>query len=158
MVDRSAGLLGGLAGDGHELDDLLGAESGRTSRPGRIGQHPLEQAPQRRLGGRLLLGLVQLGGGLEPAVAPVADGQASQAQPLGRGVDAGVVRQGQDDRGPADQALVGRLLPPQLLEQDLLHRGKGEGNRLGSTHGRIPSTKAGAIPTKVTVGPPGSSG
>jgi hypothetical protein len=151
VVDRSAGLRGGLTGDGHELDDLLGAEGGRASRPGGIGQHPLDQAPQRRLGRRLLLGLLQLGGGLEPAVAPVADGQAGQAQLLGRGFDARVVRQGQDDRGAADQPLVGRLLPQQPLEQDLLHRGKDQGNRLGSTHDRTPSATAGAIPAKVTI-------
>ena len=158
MVNGPTGLLGRLTGDGHEVDDLLGAKGGRASRPGGVGEHLGDQAPQRRLRGLLPLGLLQLGRRLQPAVAPVADGQAGQAQLPSHDLDARLIRQGQEDRGPSDQALVSGLLPHQALEQGLLHRGEREGNRRGCTHGSIPSTKARAIPEKGTVGPPRQRG
>jgi hypothetical protein len=76
VVDRAAGLLGRLTSNGDELHDLLGAEGGRGPWPRGIGEHLLDQAQQRRLGDRLLLGLLQLGSRPQPAVAPVTDGQA----------------------------------------------------------------------------------
>lgn len=154
MVDGPTGLLGRLTGDGDELDDLLGAKGGRGPRPLGIGEYLLDQAQQLRRGGLLLLSVVELGGRLQPAVAPVADREAGQAQVPGGGLDAGVGGQGQEDGGPPHQALVGRLPPHQALEQGLLHGGEGKGNRLGLAHGPMPSGKARGDPRASYCMPP----
>jgi hypothetical protein len=113
------------------LDDLLGAEGGRGARPRGVGEYLLNQGQQGRLRGLLLLGLVQLGRGLEPALAPLADGQAGQTQLPGRGLDAGVGHKGQEYLGPADEALVGGLPADEALQQGQLRRGNRKRNGLG---------------------------
>ncbi len=143
VVDRPAGLLGRLTGAGHELDDLLGAESGRGARAGGVGEHLRDQGQQGRFGSLRLRGLLELGGGLAPAVAPVADGPARQAQPPGGGLDAGVGREGEQDRGPADEALVRGLAAGEALEQGLLRRGNRKRKSLGVPHGPPHAASAG---------------
>lgn len=158
MVDGPAGLLGRLTGDGHDPDDLLGAEGGRGAGAGGVGEHLLEQAQQRRLGGPLLLGLAQAWRLLEPAVAPVADGQAGQAQPPGGGLNAGVVREGQEDGGPADEALVGGLAAGEALQQGPLRRGEREGGWLGVYSWSHSGSACRARPTRLTLRSPKDSG
>src|SRR5262249_45498650 len=93
----------------------------------------------------VLLGLLQGGGGLPPTVAPQADGQAGKAQPPGHGPDTGVGRQGQEDSGPPDQPLVGRLPPLQAFQQGLLHRGNNKSSRSPAPPSSTRSTNLGAM-------------
>src|SRR5262245_32306932 len=151
MADRPARLLRRLTGDGDDLDDLLGAEGGRGARPGGVAEHLRDQAQQLLLRGLVLLGAPQGGSGLEPAVPPQAHGQPRQFQASGHGLDAGLGRQGQDEGGPADQALVGGLPPPQALEQGLLGRGNLDSNRLWSAHGPARSVTPGRFPWRHTM-------
>ena len=122
MVDGPARLLGRLTGDGDDLDDLLGAEGGRFAGPGGVVEEVLQEPAELRRG-QVLLGALQSRRRLQPAVAPGADGHAGQAQLAGHRLDAGVGRQGQDDRGPTDPALVGGLLSLNPLQDGLLCRG-----------------------------------
>ena len=146
MVDRPARLLRRLTGDRHEPDDLLGAEGGRGARPWGVGEYLRDPGQQRRLRGLLLLRLLQRWRGLQPAVTPLADGQARQAQPPGGGLDAGVGREGEQDRGPADEALVGGLSPGEALEQGQQRRGNRKRDGLGVTHSPARSPSARAMP------------
>jgi hypothetical protein len=75
VADRPAGPLRRLAGDGDDLDDLLGGEGGRAAGARGVIEGLLNQGQQPAVGGLLLLGTQEGGGGGEPAVAPVADGQ-----------------------------------------------------------------------------------
>ena len=95
MIEGAAGFLGRLAGDGHHLNDLLGGKGGRGPGPVVIAEEVVDQG-QELLGRSLvLLGLLEGGGGLAPAVAPEPDGQAGKAQLPGHDLDTGVGRQGQ---------------------------------------------------------------
>jgi len=143
VIEGAAGFLGRLAGDGHHLNDLLGGKGGRGPGPVVIAEEVVDQG-QELLGRSLaLLGLLQGGGGLAPAVAPQADGQAGKAQPPGHSLDTGVGRQGQQDGGPTDQPLVGRLPPLQAFQQGLLHRGNNKSSGSRSTHSSTRSTTSG---------------
>jgi hypothetical protein len=121
VIDRPTRLLGRLTGDGDDLDDLLGAEGGRFAGPGGVGEEVLQESAELRRA-QVLLGGLESGRGLDPAVAPGADGDAGQAQPAGRRLDAGVRRQGQDYGGATDQALVGGLLSLNPEQESLLCR------------------------------------
>jgi hypothetical protein len=145
VVDRSARFLGRLTGHRHDLDDLLGGEGGRLPRPGGVGED-LFQKPSQRPPVVVLLGSLQGGRGLLPAVSPVADGHARQAQLPGDGVDAGIGLQGQEDGGASDQALVGGLLSLNLLQHGALGRGDLDRGRLWSSHRPTPSTTPSTIP------------
>lgn len=144
MVEGAAGLLGRLAGDGHDLNDLLGGEGGRGPGPVVIAEEILDQG-QELLGRSLvLLGLLQGGGGRAPAVAPQADGQAGKAQPPGHDPDTGVGCQGQEDGGATGQPLVGRVPSLKAFQQGLLHRGNHNSSGSRSRHSCTRSTNLGA--------------
>ena len=138
MVDGPVRLLGGLTGDGDDLNDLLGAEGGRRPGPGGVVEEVL-QGPAHLLRGPVHFGALQVGSRRDLAIAPGANGPAGQAQLPGHGVDAGVVRQGQDDRGAADQALIGGLLSLEALQQVALDRRKLESRRFWSSQSSTPS-------------------
>jgi hypothetical protein len=57
VVDGPARLLRRLTGDCDDLDDLLGAEGGRGSRPRGVGQHLLDQVQEYGRSDWLLFGL-----------------------------------------------------------------------------------------------------
>ena len=141
MVDGPARLLGRLTGDGDDPDDLLGAEGGRFAGPGGIIKEMLQKPPELRWG-QVLLGGLQSGRGLQPAVTPGADGDAGQAQLASRRLDAGVVRQGQNDGGPPDPALVGGLLSLDPLQESLLCRRDLDSCRSWPSHQPTPSADA----------------
>jgi hypothetical protein len=148
VVDGSARFLGRLTGDGDDLDDLLGAEGGRFAGPGGIIEEVLQEPAELRRG-QVLLGRSQSGRGLPPAVAPSADGHAGQAQLAGHRLDAGVGRQGQDDRGTTDPTLVGGLLSLNPLQERLLCRRDLDSGRSWPFHHPAPSANAwkiGSIP------------
>jgi hypothetical protein len=145
VVEGAAGPLGRLAGDGHDLNDLLGGERGRGPGAVVIAEEVVDQG-QELLGRSLvLLGLLEGGGGLAPAVAPEPDGQAGKTQLPGHGLDTGAGRQSQQDGGPTDQPLVGRLSSLQAFQQGLLHRGNKNSSGSRSTHSSTHSTNQGAI-------------
>jgi hypothetical protein len=133
VVDGPVRLLGRLAGDGDDSDDLLGAEGGRPAGPGSVVEEVL-QGPSQWLRGRRLFGALEVGRRCDPAVAPVADGDAAEAQLLGDGRDAGVGRQGEEDRGTSDEALIGGLLSLEALQREALCRGDLESRRSWSSH------------------------
>jgi hypothetical protein len=133
VVDGSIGLLGGLTGDGDDLDDLFGAEGGRRPGPGGIVEELLQE-PAELLRGQVLFGAVEVGRRREPAIAPGANGQTGQAQVPGHSIDAGVVGQGQEDRGASDQALIGGLLALEALQQFALDGRKLKSRRFWSPH------------------------
>ena len=144
MVDRPARPLGRLTGHGDDPDDLLGAEGGRFAGPGGIIEEVLQEPAELRRR-QVLLGGLQSGRGLHPAVAPGADGHAGQAQLAGHRLDARVGRQGQDNGGPTDQALVGGLLSLNPVQDGLLCRRDLDRSRSWSSHRPAPSAKAGMI-------------
>jgi hypothetical protein len=144
VADGSARLLRRLTRDGHDLDDLFGAEGGRRPRSGSVVENLFQEDPQL-LSVLVQLGTLQVGRRLKPAVTPVANGQAGQAQLLSDGLDARIGRQGEDDRGAADQALVGGLLSQEALQQGLLCRGHLESRRSWSSHSSTPSANDGTI-------------
>jgi hypothetical protein len=119
VADRPTRLLGRLTRHRHDLDDLLGGEGGRRPGPGGVVED-LSQERSQSMPVLVLLGSLQVGRRLQPAVPPVADGQAGQAQLLGDGLDARMGRQGEDDRGASDQTLVGGLLSLETLQPVLL--------------------------------------
>jgi hypothetical protein len=116
VADGAAGLLRRLAGDGHDLDDLLGAEGGGGSGPVLIAEDILDEGQQFRLGGAFLLSVVEGGEGLQPAIPPQPDGHAGESQLPRHGRDAGLGSESQEDGGPADQALAGGLALVQALQ------------------------------------------
>jgi hypothetical protein len=121
VVDRPVRLLGRLTSHRNNLDDLLGGEGGRLPRPGGVIED-LFQERSRPTPVLVLLGSLQVSRCLQPAVSPVADGHASQAQLPGHGFDAGIGLQGQDDGGASDQTLVGGLLSLNPLQRSVLCR------------------------------------
>jgi hypothetical protein len=144
VVDGPARLLGGLTGDGDDLNDLFGAEGGRFAGPGGVVEE-VPQKPAELQWGPVLLGTWQGWCRLDPAVPPGADGHAGQTQAAGRGVNAGVSYQGQDEGGPTDQALVGGLLALDPLQHGLLCRGDLDRGRSWSSHLPVPSADAWTI-------------
>jgi hypothetical protein len=144
VVNGPARLLGRFTGDGDDLDDLLGAEGGRFAGPGSIIEEVLQEPAELRWG-QVLLGGLQSGGGLPPAVTPGANGDAGQVQLAGHRLDAGVDRQGQDNGGPTDQTLVGGLLSLNPVQESLLCRRDLDSCRSWSSHQPAPSAKAGMI-------------
>ena len=141
VVDGSARFLGRFTGDGDDPDDLLGAEGGRFARPGGVVEEVLQEPAELRRG-EVLFGGLQSGRGLQPAVAPGADGHAGQAQLAGDRLDAGVGRQGQDDGGPTDPTLVGGLLSRNPLQESLLCRRDLDSSRSWPFHHPAPSANA----------------
>ena len=145
MVEGAAGLLGRLAGDGHDLNDLLGGEGGRGPGPIVIAEEVLDEGQELLGRGLVMLGLLQGGGGLPPAVAPEPDGQAGKAQPPGHDPDTGVGRQGQEDSSATDQPLVGRLPSLKAFQHGLLHRGNQNSSGSRSRHSSSRSTNLGVM-------------
>jgi hypothetical protein len=133
VVDGSLRFLRGLTGDGDDLDDLFGAEGGRCPGPGGIVEELLHESTEL-LWGQVPFGALEVGRRCDPALAPGAHGQAGEAQLAGHGVNAGIVRQGQDDRGAANQALIGGLLSLEALQQVALDRRELESRRSWSSH------------------------
>jgi hypothetical protein len=101
----------------------------------------------------VLLGLLQGGGSLAPAVAPQADGQAGKAQPPGHGPDTGVGGQGQQKGGATDPALVGGLPPLQAFQQGLLRRGHQDSSGSRSRHSSSCSITQGAMNLETMLDP-----
>src|SRR5262249_61328417 len=99
------------------------------------------------VGGRglVLPGLLQGGGAPPQRVAPRGEGRGGRPRPRGQGPDTGVGRQGQEDSGPPDQPLVGRLPPLQAFQQGLLHRGNNNSSGSRSRHSSTRSTNLGAM-------------
>src|SRR5262249_33169297 len=70
----------------------------------------------------------------------------------------GVGHEGQEDRSPADEALVGGLAAGESLQQGQLRRGNRQRNGLGFTHGLTRTAGARAIPPRLTLRSPGAVG
>jgi len=122
VADGPVGLRGGLAGDGDDLDDLLGGERGRAAGTRGVVEGLLDHGQQLGIRGAVRLGLPERVGSLQPAVAPQADGDAVEAEAPGHGLDAWVGGQREYDEDAADQPLRRGLAQANLLEQSLLPR------------------------------------
>ena len=134
MADGPARLLGQLAGDRDDADDLLGAEGGRHPRARDVVENLLDEGRQLLVARQAALRLVEFGGGLQPAVSPLANGEAGQTQELGSRLDARVGGESEEDGDAADQTLAGGLPGAKALQQGLHARGQYDGNGRRSTH------------------------
>jgi hypothetical protein len=134
MADGAVRLLGRLAGQGDDLDDLLGGEGGRPSRARGVVEDLLGQGRELLVGEVVPLGASQIIGGLEPAVAPEADGDAVESQVSGDGFEARIVGQGEQEANPADQALRGGLALTDAFERSPLSGRELEGHRMRAAH------------------------
>lgn len=135
MADGPAGLLGRLAGQGHDLDDLLGAEGSRPPRAGRVVEDLFDQREQRPVVGTVGLDLPQAAGRAAPAVAPEADGDAGEAKALGDRFQARIVGESAKDADAPGQAHGSGLAVLDLPQQRALPGGKLESARMGAAHG-----------------------
>ncbi len=104
MAERAVTGGGIGAGQGDDLDHMFGAEGGRGTTAGGIGQQGDDEGAQGRLGGigRFLGGQGRLGG--VPAGAPEVDDRAVEAQAAGEGASALGTSSGQDELGALDLA------------------------------------------------------
>ena len=134
MADGPARLLGRLAGDRDDADDLLGAEGGRHPWARDVVEDLLDERRQPLVAGQAALRLLEFGGSLQPTITPLANGEAGQAQEFGGRIDARVGGKGEEDGGAADQALAGGLARAKALQQGLDARGQHDGNGRRSTH------------------------
>ena len=134
MADGPARLLGQLAGDRDDADDLLGAEGGRHSGARDVVEDLLEEGRQLLVTEQTALRLLEFGGGLQPAIAPLANGEPGQTQEFGGRIDARVGGKSEEDGDAADQTLAGGLAGAKALQQGLHARGRDDGNGRRSTH------------------------
>ena len=123
MTDGPTRLLGWFAGDGDDADDLLGAEGGWHSGARVVVEDLLDEGRQLLVAPQAALRLAEFGGGLQPAVAPLADGEPGQTQEFGGRLDTRVGGEGEQDGDPADQTLAGGLARAKALQQGLHARG-----------------------------------
>jgi hypothetical protein len=124
--DGPLGSLGGLAGQGHDLADLLGADPRRPPRPWGVGQAFLQ--PQFVQGDRLEG---------PPARAPEPDGiEGHGARPGDLGVTL-AVGGSEDDAGAEGDLLGGGMAPQEGLKGVVLLVGEFDGKGLGSAQDRV---------------------
>ena len=134
MADGPTRLLGQFAGDRDDADDLLGAEGGRHPRARDVVENLLDEGRQLLIAGQAALRLLEFGGGLQPAIAPLANGEPGQAQEPGGRLDARVGGEREEDGDAADQTLASGLAGAKALQQGLHARGQHNGNGRRSTH------------------------
>lgn len=134
MADGPARLLGRLAGDRDDADDLLGAEGGRHPWARDVVEDLLDEGRQLLIACQASLRLVEFGGGLQPAITPLPNGESGQTQEFGSRLDARVGGKSEEDGDAANQALAGGLAGAKALQQGLHARGQHNGNRRRSTH------------------------
>ena len=120
--DRPAGLLGGLAGDGEDLGDLLGGEFAGGAGPGLIGEDRLDGPAERGAGLGALDGDEAVEGA-RPASPPESDGALGQADLLGDLVVAAALKGEQDEGGAWSEPGRSRDGVPQGLKDLLLRFG-----------------------------------
>ena len=134
VTDRASRLLRRLAGHGHDLDDLLGAEGGRPAGARGITEDRGDQAEELRVGEVVLLGLGQGLGGVPPAVAPEPDGDPVEAEVSGGGLQARIGGQREHDADAADQPLGSGLPLAKLFELGSLPGREVDGRRRRAVH------------------------
>ena len=134
MADGPTRLLRQLAGDRDDADDLFGAEGGGHTRARDVVENLLDERRQLLVAQQAALRLLEFGGGLQPAITPLANGEPGQTQELGGRIDARVGGKGEEDGDATNQTLAGGLARAKALQQGLHARGQYDGNGRRSTH------------------------
>jgi hypothetical protein len=134
VTDGPAGLLGRLAGDSDDLDDLLGAEGGGTTGARRVVERGLDQAEQIGVAGAVGFGGSQTVGGVKPAVTPEADADAGESLACGDALQARVIGQREQDIGATDETHRGGLATAEVLQRGTLARRQGDARRTRAAH------------------------
>ena len=153
MTERATGLLGWLTGHGDDLDDLLRAEGRRLATARGIVQDLFDQTEQLRIGNAVSFGLLQTGGGPQPAVTPEANGDTVEAQLLRHGLQARLGSQGEEDSDAADQALRSGLTLAELLEHEPLSIREFNRSRMRAAHDRSRGSKRGRSSVELSYEP-----
>ena len=105
-----------------------------TPRARDVVEDLLDERRQLLVTEQAALRLVEFGGGLQPAIAPLANGEAGQTQEFGSRIDARVGGKSEEDGDAANQTLAGGLAGAKALQQGLHARGQHDGDGRRSTH------------------------